>query len=89
MLRTRQGKCFFYVSNVTVKLFFKIANSVFFVYFYNSLFQDTWWDRQSFGTLFFEVLGTVIRDKQRRNKMQLEKNVVILVVFTVTPSKTQ
>ena len=53
---------------------------MFFVYFY--LFQDTWRDRQSFGTLFFEVLGTVIRDKQRSNKMQLEKNVIFLVVFT-------
>ena len=60
---------------------------MFFVYF--SLFQDTWRDRQSFRTLFFEVLGTVIRDKQRSNKMQLEKNVAILVVFTVTPSKTK
>ena len=60
---------------------------MFFVYF--SLFQDTWRDRQSFGTLLFEVLGTVIRDKQRSHKMQLEKNVAILVVFTVTPSKTK
>ena len=60
---------------------------MFFVYF--SLIQDTWRDRQSFGTLVFEVLGTVIGDKQRSNKMQLEKNVVILVVFTVTPSKTK
>ena len=51
---------------------------MFFVYF--SLFQDTWRDRQSFGTLLFEVLGTVIREKQRSNKLQLEKSVVILVV---------
>ena len=60
---------------------------MFFVYF--SLVQETWRDRQSFRTVFFEVLGTVIRDKQRSNKMQLEKNVVILVVFTVTPPKTK
>ena len=53
---------------------------MFSVYF--SLVQDTLRDRQSSGTLFFEVLETVIRDKQRSNKMQLEKNVVILVVFT-------
>ena len=62
---------FFFVSNVTVKPFFLNSDQCFFVYF--SLFQDTWWDRQSFGTLFFEMLGTVIRDKQRSNKMQLEK----------------
>ena len=71
----------FLVSIVTVKLFFLflIATSVF-VYF--SLVQNTLRDRQSSGTLFFEVLGRVIKDKQRSNKMQLEKNVVILVAFT-------
>ena len=89
MLPTRQGKCFFFlVSNVTVKLFFLFfdRNQCFLcIYLYFRILGGI----GNLSEHYFSKLGTVIRDKQRSNKMQLEKNVAILLVFTVTPSKTK